>query len=109
MLPDENKFSPGTAVVGAFYALLFLLMEEAVTWTADKVIDPDTVRQLVIQTVEGACAMATEQNTISMMDIWKTLATPGGISEHGTRILSKAGGIKLWSEALEAITIRMRG
>ena len=109
LLPDEDKFSPGTAVVGAFYAWLFLLMDEATHWTADKGIDPDTARKLVIETVEGACAMAAEQENISLAAIWKTLATPGGISEHGAGILSKGGGIKIWSEALEAIHRRLKG
>ena len=96
-------------MVGAFYAWLFLLMDEATSWTAENGIDPVTARKLVIETVEGACAMAAEQEDISLADIWKTLATPGGISEQGARILSKGGGIKNWSEALEAINSRMKG
>ena len=94
-LPDETAFAPGTAVIGAFYAWLYLLMDEAAIWTAAKGFDPDTARQLVLETVAGACAMAVDQDALSLSDIWKTLATPGGISEQGAGILSEGGGIKI--------------
>lgn len=109
LLKDEASFPPGTALVGAFYAWMFLLMEEAMHWTVRKGIEPETARQLVIETIEGACATAADQPDTSMEAIWTRLATPGGISEHGARILSQGGGIKTWSEALEAISQRMLG
>ena len=62
-----------------------------------------------IETIEGACAMASFQDAMSLGDIWNTLATPGGISEQGAGILSEGGGIKVWSDALEAISNRMKG
>ncbi len=108
-LPDEASFAPGTALVGAFYAWLFLLMSEAATWTGEQGIDPDTARKLVVETIEGACAMAGYQDSMSLGEIWKTLATPGGISEQGAGILSKGGGLKTWSDALEAVSKRMKG
>jgi len=108
-LPDESTFSPGTALVGAFYAWMFLLMDEAAKWTAHNGIHADKARKLVIETIQGACAMAEAQPDTSFGDIWKTLATPGGISEQGARILSAGGGIKTWSEALDAIHHRMKG
>lgn len=108
-LVNEASFSPGTALVGAFYAWMFLLMDEAANWTTRQGIDPDTARKLVIETIEGACAMAADQSATGFNDIWKNLATPGGISEHGARIIAEGGGIKIWSEALEAINLRMLG
>ena len=38
-----------------------------------------------------------------------TLATPGGITEHGLRILRRDGGLTAWTEALSAVLTRMDG
>jgi pyrroline-5-carboxylate reductase len=109
LMPDEKSFSPGTALVGAFYAWMFLLMDETTVWTAGQGIDKDISKKLVIETIEGACAMARDQDDISLSDIWQTLATPGGISEQGAGIISKEGGLSAWSNALTAVNNRLKG
>jgi pyrroline-5-carboxylate reductase len=38
-----------------------------------------------------------------------TLATPGGITEHGLRTLRRDGGLTAWTEALDAVLTRMGG
>jgi len=108
LMPNEETFSPGTALVGAFYAWLFLLMDETVSWTAGQDIDAGLARKLVIQTIEGACAVARDQDEMGLGDIWKTLATPGGISQQGAKIIADRGGIKSWTEALAAINHRLK-
>ena len=104
VLQSEDVFSPATSLVGAFYAWIFALMDEAASWTASEGIDPGMARNLVIETIEGACGMAREQATMSLKDIWNTLATPGGISEYGIRFLTEPGCIEAWSKALRAVT-----
>ena len=106
-LPDEARFTPGTALVGAFYAWMFLLMDEAAKWTVRQGIDAAMAREMVIETIEGACAMAADPQAVDLHDIWATLATPGGISAYGAKILSAGGGIAAWSAALEATHRRM--
>lgn len=108
LLPDETTFTPGTSLVGAFYAWMIALMDETSTWTRNQGIDPVTARQLVIETIEGACGMARFQEKVSLKKIWDTLATPGGISEHGAKILTQKGGFSSWSDALESVTQKMR-
>lgn len=107
LLPHEDTFTPGTALVGAFYAWMFPLMDETASWTRDQGIDPETARALVIETIEGACAMARQQKQMSLGAIWETLATPGGISEHGAKLLNERGCLKAWPAALEAATAMM--
>lgn len=109
LMPDEESFSPGTALVGAFYAWLFLLMDEAASWTAGQGIDHNLSKKLVIETIEGACAVARDQDDMSLAEIWQTLATPGGISEQGAKIISSQGGLASWSGALEAVNKRLKG
>lgn len=108
-MPDEDAFSPGTALVGAFYAWMFLLMDETASWTTGQGIDNGLSRNLVIETIEGACAVARDQSDMSLDEIWKTLATPGGISELGAEIINQSGGLASWSRALEAVNKRMKG
>ncbi len=108
ILPNEDSFSPGTSLVGAFYAWLFLLMDETSSWTTKAGINPEMARKLVIQTMEGACGMASEQNNMELKEIWKTLATPGGISEIGAKILSDNNSITGFSKALNTVTDRLK-
>lgn len=106
-LADEAPFTPGTALVGAFYAWMFLLMDEICTWSENQGFDPRTARELVLETIEGACAMARFQDRMSLGRIWDTLATPGGISEYGAGILHRQGAIRAWSDTLESVTQKM--
>jgi pyrroline-5-carboxylate reductase len=108
ILPDEKAFSPGTALVGALYAWLFLLMDEAAAWTKDNGLDEDMARQLVIQTMAGACGMADMQEDKSFKEIWKTLATPGGISQLGADVLNNRDAFSAWSEALNEVTQKLK-
>ena len=103
-VPDEEAFIPATSLVGAFYAWVFALMDEAAGWTVARGIDPVLARKLVVETVQGACGMAGAQGKLTLREIWDTLATPGGISEHGLRVINDKGCLKAWSEALESVT-----
>ncbi len=108
VLPDESLFAPGTALVGAFYAWLFPFMGAMALWAEDQGVDPETARSLVIETVQGACAMAAHQKDVPFADIWATLATPGGISELGAGVLKDENSFSGWVKALDAVTQKMR-
>ena len=104
LLTVEENFEPATSVIGAFYAWIFALMEEVAAWTAQQGFDPSFARTIVVETIQGACGMAEEQKNMSLSQIWESLATPGGISEHGIKIISQNKGLKAWSEALNSVT-----
>ena len=108
-LEDETLFEPATSLVGAFYAWLFALMEEVSNWTAGQGIKTEFARQLVLETMNGACAMARSQNDLTLKQIWESLATPGGISEHGIKVINQKEALSAWSEALESVTRILRG
>ncbi|MCG8564504.1 MAG: NAD(P)-binding domain-containing protein [Desulfobacterales bacterium] len=107
VLTDESAFTPGTALVGALFAWMMPLMEGMAQWTEDQGIDPETSRDLVVETIEGACAMARFQRELSLEDIWKTLATPGGISQRGADVLNEAGAFQAFCTALATVTRKM--
>lgn len=108
VMPDESVFAPGTALVGALYAWLFPFMDALAAWTKEQGVDPDTARSLVVETLQGACAMARHQEDVPLPDIWKTLATPGGISELGARVLEDEDAFAAWLKALDAVTAKMQ-
>ena len=109
ILPSEEQFTASTALVGAFYALIFPLMDQMAQWTADQEIPPDMARALVVETVDGAAGMAMRDKERSFADIWASLAVPGGISERGKRALDEAGGLTAWRDAMEAISRKLEG
>lgn len=105
-LQDEQAFNPATALVGAYYAWLFPMMGHLTDWAIRQGFDEHDARQLVLQINEGACSMAAKQQE-SFADIWCSLATKGGISDHGMQTLNRLGGIEAWSEALNDVTRKM--
>lgn len=109
ILQSEDQFTAGTALVGAFYALIFPLMGQMTDWAIDQGITPDMARALVVETVEGAAGMALRDKERSFEEIWTSLAVPGGISECGLRALDESGGLSAWSEAMDAITHKLKG
>ncbi|WP_291869970.1 NAD(P)-binding domain-containing protein [Maribacter sp.] len=107
VLPNEEMLTPATAIVGAFYAWMFPLMNNIIQWGKENNIKEDLARELVIETIESATGMAIHQNNLDLNEIWKTLATPGGISELGMKSIQKSDGLNLWSNALGEVVKKM--
>ena len=109
VLQDEAQFTAGTALVGAFYALMFPLMDHLATWTAKQGLDEKTARALVVETIAGASGMAERDSAVSFADIWTSLAVPGGISECGMKEIERNGGLTAWSAALDTVVRKLEG
>jgi pyrroline-5-carboxylate reductase len=107
VLPDESRFIPAS-VIAAFYGWVFALLDETVAWTAQAGVPPQTARNLVLETVRGAADMALAHPDQDLAAILDTLATPGGITEHGLNVLHQRQGLAAWTEALEAVLSRLR-
>ena len=104
LLEEEPLFEPATALVGAYYAWLFALMEQLAQWTETQGLSPELARDLVVDTMQGASGMAAAQKDTGLQQIWESLATPGGISQHGIEIIRARDGLDLWSQALDSVT-----
>lgn len=109
VLQTEDQFTAGTALVGAFYAMMFPLMDHLTAWTAGQGLDGEMARALVVETISGASAMAEHDRCVPFSDIWASLAVPGGISERGMEEVEKAGGLAAWSGALDAVVRKLNG
>ena len=108
-LVDESQFPAATALTGALYAWLFALMAETFEWAKSSGLPSSVARDLVQDTFAGAASMAKFQGEVSFDDIWESLATPGGISEQGHRVISERHGFKAFSDALDAVRDRLGG
>lgn len=105
-LPDEARFNPAS-VIAAFYGWMYALLDETVAWTVRAGVPPGTARSLVLETTRGAVDMALAQPDRELADMLKTLATPGGITEHGLAVLRRQQGLAAWTAALEAVLGRL--
>jgi pyrroline-5-carboxylate reductase len=108
VLPDEAHFTPASAI-SAFYGWVYALLDEAVGWTAQAGVSPETARSLVLETVRGAVDMALARPDQGLDIILDTLATPAGITEHGLDILRERRALIAWTEALDAVLGRLDG
>jgi pyrroline-5-carboxylate reductase len=108
VLPDESCFTPASTIA-AFYGWVYALLDETVAWTARAGGPPQTARSLVLETVRGAADMALAQPDEDLGAMLDALATLGGITEHGLKVLHQHGGLAAWTEALEAVLARMGG
>ena len=107
VLTTEAQFPAATALTGALYAWMFALMDETHKWAKTAGLPTDMARDLVQDSFAGAAAMAQHQSNIGFDAIWETLATPGGISEQGHQVISDQGGFDAFSNALEAVRMRL--
>lgn len=102
VLPSEAHFTPASAIA-AFYGWVYALLNETVGWAIQAGVPPQTARSLVLETVRGAADMALARPDEELAGLLDALATPGGITEHGLRVLQQRHGLSAWSEALEAV------
>jgi pyrroline-5-carboxylate reductase len=108
VLPDESRFTPASAIA-AFYGWVYALLDETVAWTEQAGVPPETARSLVLETVRGAADMALARPDQELSAMLDALATPGGITERGLRVLHERQGLAAWTEALDAVLDRMWG
>lgn len=106
-LQNEQQFNPATALVGAYYAWLFPMMNQLNDWAVAQNLDRESARQLIIEINQGACAMANEQHQMPLEEIWQSLATKGGISDRGKQTIDRLGGMDAWCSALTDVTDMM--
>ncbi|MFC2046466.1 pyrroline-5-carboxylate reductase dimerization domain-containing protein [Chloroflexota bacterium] len=108
VLPDEARFAPAS-VIAAFYGWVYALLGETVAWTVRAGVPAQTARSLVLETVGGAVDMALSQPDEDLAAMLDTLATPGGITQHGLDILRQQHGVGAWTVAPDAVLDRVQG
>ena len=85
---DEDLFEPAGDLMSCGPALITrMIMEFAEAGARNSTLSPDICLQMVIRTVFGTALMLTEG--IQPGDLISRVATPGGITEEGVKILEQ--------------------
>ncbi|MFW9905455.1 MAG: pyrroline-5-carboxylate reductase dimerization domain-containing protein [Candidatus Thorarchaeota archaeon] len=106
VLPDESCFT-SASVIGAFYGWIYALLDKTISWTTKTGVPQETARNLVLETVRGAVNMVLNEPFIDLKVILDTLATPGGITKQGLKVLDQRQGLTAWIEALNTVLERL--
>ena len=105
---DEDQFTAASAIT-AFYGWVYALLDEAVIWTVRAGVPLSTARALVLETARGAAEMGLANPERGLSGLLNSLATPGGVTREGLRILAEHGCLAAWIDALDAVHDRLRG
>lgn len=104
-MADETEFDVASANA-ATYGWYFALIEEIFQANIRAGLSPASAKLISV----GTLAAATKVSLASTKDnesILETLATPGGITAHGLKILKDRRALEPWSEAFDAIVDRL--
>jgi pyrroline-5-carboxylate reductase len=106
-LTDEAEFTPAS-VIAAYYGWVYALLDETVAWTAAAGVPQQTARALVLETTRGAAEMGLAHPEQELSALLDSLATPGGITRDGLKILEERKSLAAWTEALNAVLDRLK-
>lgn len=106
LLEDESQFAAATSIA-AFYGWLLGLADRAAAWGRDRGLPAATARSLVLGHVRGAADLGLSRPQQELAPMLERLATPGGLTEHGLRVIAERDGMEAWVAALDAIFHRL--
>ena len=101
---DEKSYSVAS-VIGAFSGMSILMMGEAMSWFESRGLGAVAARRLVAETLKGNAEVML-QSPLPTAAVAQGVVTPGGITEHGWKVLSQSGS---WSKALASVYQRLTG
>jgi pyrroline-5-carboxylate reductase len=87
---DEPLIDPAMALMSCGPAFLALVVESLADAGARHGLDPDKARRLVVETMAGSAAFL-DANGLDAEGLRARVATPGGLTEKGLRLLEERG------------------
>jgi len=87
---DEPLLEPATAVMSCGPAFLALVVEALADAGSRHGLDPDQALRLVVETMAGTAAYL-DANGLDAEELRARVATPGGLTERGLRLLEDRG------------------
>jgi len=106
-LTDEAQFTPAS-VIAAYYGWVYALLDETIAWAAKAGVPDQTARELVLETTRGAAEMGLAYPERDLSALLDSLATPGGVTRDGLKILQESRSFEAWVEALNAVLKRLK-
>lgn len=104
---DEATFRAASAF-GGFSGMSFSWMKQLVDWFIAHGLEVDDARRLVAETLKGNAEVLLA-DAAPLDDLIAGIATPGGLTELGNRILEEGGATAAWQAALDAVGDRAGG
>ncbi len=103
---DEAQFDAVTALAGSGPAFVYRFIDALAQGGAALGLPPEQAQRLALATVEGAGALASA-SPHSPGELARRVASPGGTTEAGLKVLDAEGAIARLVEAtLEAAAVR---
>ena len=87
---EEPLLEPATALMSCGPAFVALVVEAMADAGARHGLDPDQARRLVVETMAGSAAFL-DANGLDAEGLRTRVATPGGLTEQGLRVLEDKG------------------
>jgi pyrroline-5-carboxylate reductase len=87
---DEPLLEPATALMSCGPAFMALIVEALADAGSRHGLDPDQARRLVVETMAGSAAYL-DANGLDAEELRSRVATPGGLTEKGLRLLEDRG------------------
>lgn len=106
-LPDESSFQ-AASIIGAYYAWIYALVAETMPWLDAAGVPNTAGRSLVLQAIRGATGMMLKHPGDAPADMIRDLATPGGITERGLKLLEQRGALTAWRDACQVSLERLQ-
>lgn len=87
---EEPLLEPATALMSCGPAFMALIVEALADAGSRHGLDPDQARRLVVETMAGSAAYL-DANGLDAEELRSRVATPGGLTEKGLRLLEERG------------------
>ncbi|MCC3861205.1 NAD(P)-binding domain-containing protein [Pseudemcibacter aquimaris] len=110
VIPCQNQQEFTTAsTYSAFYGWLFEFIAKAGKWGEENGLDPEMARKITEQTICGAAIMSGKDSDKTFEQIIENVATKGGITDLGLKVINADDGYKPWLDAMDAVKNRLSG
>lgn len=105
-MPDWHAYT-AASTFGGLSGTSFSLLAEWIGWYTANGVPAELARELVSTMMIGN-AEVVRAGRGSLEQTLPLVATPGGITEQGRKLLDERGALRAWSDMLSAIARRMR-
>ncbi len=107
VLSDATSFR-AASVIGAYYGWVHAIMRDTADWMSRQGVPDTMARELAARSLRGAADMVLAHPDSDLNDMLTSLATPGGITQSGLKVLENGDVLGHWARAGEAAQARMR-
>lgn len=102
LLPSEDLFDVALSHA-CLHGWSYFLIQQMIDWSCAQGMDEHTARQMVAYSISSAVDFAEAKPDLSYGDIGRSIATEGTFTRRGVERIKAGGGLKSWTDALQAV------